>query len=470
MTPDTSNFIARADKGLTDPRLKAALGRLSQGFQARRRMVTGLRADFEALRDEASALKDHILSKLDHYLLAFEAAVQQSGGQVHWARDAAEARQIVLDICRAQGAKTVTKGKSMVTEEIALNPWLEAHGITPVETDLGEYIIQLRGEAPSHIVAPAFHLSRQDVADTFREAHGDLPAARALTEPKALVDEARTMLRQAFLSADVGITGANFLIAETGSTVIVTNEGNGDLTEILPKTHIVVAGVEKVVPTLDDAMLLLRLLARSATGQEMSSYTTFTTGPKRAGDPDGPDAFHVVLLDNGRTRLLGTPAEKTLACIRCGACMNHCPVYGAIGGHAYGWVYPGPIGAALTPGLLGIESTHHLPMASTFCGRCEEVCPVKIPLTQIMRHWREEAHQRQVVAPLPRLGLAVFTYAARFPAFYRLGADLFARALRLWTGPRRAKSLPIPNGWTAARDFPAPQGRSFQSLWREGKR
>ena len=253
------------------------------------------------------------------------------------------------------GARTVAKSKSMVSEEIGLNEHLEALGIAPIETDLGEYIIQLRHEPPSHIIAPAVHLTKDQVADTFLEHHSKLGFTKRLTERNDLVAEARYVLRQKFLDADVGLTGANFLVAETGSSMLVTNEGNADLSNTLPRMHIVLASIEKVIPTLEDAAVLLRVLARSATGQESSAYTTLNTGPKRPGDLDGPEHYHVVILDNGRSSVLGTEMQDMLRCIRCGACMNHCPVYGAIGGHAYGWVYPGPIGAVLTPQLLGVE-------------------------------------------------------------------------------------------------------------------
>jgi L-lactate dehydrogenase complex protein LldF len=288
---------------------------------------------------------------LDLYLEAYERKVTASGGQVHWAETAEDARNIVLDICRAAGARTVTKGKSMITEEIALNDFLEENGIRPVETDLGEYIIQLarRASEPHH---RARRSPQQGAGGgDFRRVHDHLPVARDLSEPEALLNEARMVLRKEYITADVGITGANFLVAETGSSIIVTNEGNGDLTQILPKVHVVVASIEKVVPTLEDASQILRVLARSATGQDMSVYTTVSTGPRRKGDPDGPEEYHVILLDNGRSSMLGTEFQDMLRCIRCGACMNHCPVYHAVGGHAYGWVYPGPMGAVLTPSL-----------------------------------------------------------------------------------------------------------------------
>ena len=281
-----------------------------------------------------------------------------------------------------------------------------------------------------------------------------------------LLNEARGILRQKYFDADVGITGANFLIAETGTSVIVTNEGNGDLTQILPKTHIVVATIEKIVPTLSDVAQILRVLARSATGQDMSVYTTLSTGPRRANDPDGPENYHVVILDNGRTKMIGTQYQDMLRCIRCGACMNHCPVYHSIGGHAYGWVYPGPMGAVLTPSLIGVDKAGHLPNASTFCGRCESVCPMKIPLPKMMRHWRENEFERHLTPKTFRYGLGVWALFAKRPRLYQLAAGFGIPLLSmLGRGKGRFKSLPLAGGWTKWRDLPAPQARTFQQQW-----
>ena len=386
---------------------------------------------------------------------------------MHWARDAAEARQIFLDLCKARGAKAVTKGKSMISEEIGLNAAMEAEGIEAIETDLGEYIIQLRGEAPSHIIAPAIHVTRDDVEADFRKAHRDLPAGRDLSQPEQLLAEARGILRDKFLGADIGVTGANFLIAETGTSIIVTNEGNGDLTQILPKVHVVIASLEKLVPTLNDAAQLLRVLARSATGQDMSVYTTLSTGPRRPGDPDGPEEYHVILLDNGRSGMLGGQFEDMLRCIRCGACMNHCPVYQAVGGHAYGWVYPGPMGAVLTPSLIGVAEGGQLPNASTFCGRCEQVCPMRIPLPNMMRHWREREFERHLSPATVRYGLGFWAFFAVRPTLYRFATDLAMRALSLAGRSKgRFSWLPFAGGWTKYRDLAAPQGATFQAQWR----
>jgi L-lactate dehydrogenase complex protein LldF len=468
MLATSRNFEARARTGLANENLQRALGLARTGFPLRRRLAIDRLPEFEALREAGRAIKDHTIEHLDFYLEYYESKVIASGGKVHWARTPEEACAAVLQICRSVGAKTVTKGKSMVAEEVGLNEFLEATGITPVETDLGEYIIQLRHEPPSHIIAPAIHLIKEQVAETFRAEHHAFDPGRPLNEPRQMCDEARAVLRPRFLAADVGITGANFLVAETGSSIIVTNEGNGDLTQILPRVHIVMTSIEKVVPTLEDAATLLRLLARSATGQEFSTYTTISTGPRRPGDLDGPEQYHVVLLDNGRSALIGTEFQDMLRCIRCSACLNHCPVYTAVGGHAYGWVYPGPMGAVLTPSLIGIEQAGHLPNASTFCGRCESVCPVKIPLPKMMRHWREREYARKLSAPVYRTGLSAWAWLARRPALYHALAGLASRFLG-WAGGRYGsfRSLPLATGWTRVRDMPAPEGRSFHSLWAE---
>jgi L-lactate dehydrogenase complex protein LldF len=470
MKPATQSFKRNATEALADAKLAKALAGLPSGLVAQRTAAKHRVPEFEALREAARTIRDHTLSRLDHYLAAFADKAEAEGSRIHWAADAAEARAIIATLIEQRGATRVAKGKSMVSEEIALNQHLEAAGIDVFESDLGEYLLQIRGETPSHIIAPAIHLSQDQVEADFRRHHAHLDPARVLGTPERLVAEARTVLRQRFLDADIGITGANFLVAETGSAVIVTNEGNGDLSAHLPKTHIVLASLDKVVPTLADLATLLRVLARSATGQDMTAYTSLLTGPKAKGDIDGPEECHIVIVDNGRTDMLQEGLGETLRCIRCGACLNHCPVYNAIGGHAYGWVYAGPIGAVLSPAFLGVETAGDLPSASTFCGKCEEVCPVKIPLTGLMRNWRE----RRLATPagrFERVLLASWAYVAKRPRLYHLAARFAVAMMSAASRSRGAfHRLPFARAWTASRDFPAPQGRTFQQLWAEHKR
>ena len=469
--PTSSAFKENAHRALGDAGLQRALARSGSSFIARRASAVAALPEFEQLRDTARDIKNHTLANLDFYLEAWEAKVIAAGGQVHWCSDADEARATVLAICEKAGAKTVTKGKSMIGEELSINHHLEEHGIAPIETDLGEYIIQLRDELPSHIIAPAFHLNMEDWEAAFRKSHTDLPADRVFAERRDILIEARTKLRSKFLAADVGITGANFLIAETGSSVIVTNEGNGDLTQTLPRVHIVLASIEKMVPTIEDCTSLLRVLARSATGQDFSVYTTFSTGPKRAADLDGPEEYHVVLIDNGRTGMLGGEFQDMLRCIRCSACMNHCPVYFTVGGHSYGWVYPGPMGSVLTPSLIGVDKAGHLPNASTFCGKCESVCPVKIPLPKLMRHWREREFERHLTPGTLRNNLALWAWFAKRPTLYRAATRAAAWGMKLLAGRRgRFKSLPFAGGWTDGRDLPAPEGDTFFARYARAQR
>ncbi len=459
-----ASFAANATAALSDQPLQRNLAKMPDGFAAARAKARARLPEFEALRRIGRDIKDHTLAHLDLYLEAFERNATRAGANVHWAATADEACDIILRLCREAGARLVTKSKSMVSEEIGLGARLEAAALEVVETDLGEYIVQIRGEQPSHLIAPAIHLGPDDIAADFRRHHRHLPAGRDLSEPEALVAEARGVLREKFHSADVGITGANFLVAATGSAIIVTNEGNADLTLSLPRVHIVLATIEKVVPTLNDAWTLLRLLARSGTGQDITAYTTLVTGAGRADDSDGPGACHVVLLDNGRSELLGTDMREVLRCIRCGACMNHCPVYCAVGGHAYGSVYAGPIGAVLTPALALRPHAHELAEASTFCGRCEEVCPVEIPLVTLMRRWRQASFAEATLGQ--RALLRAWASLALHPRAYhgvaRLGAALLGRL-----GRRRGafRHLPLAGRWTRHRDLAAPQGPTFQHLW-----
>ncbi len=466
MNLSAADFERQAARALEDDSLQRALAKAKGGFVDKRRTAVANLPEFEQIRADARAIKDHTLEHLDFYLAEFERKVVAVGGQVHWAGSTAEACQAVQSII-GDAPRRVLKGKSMVSEEIGLNAALESAGHEIVETDLGEYIIQLAHEPPSHIIAPAVHKTREQITELFHDAHSRYGLSQRVTEVKDIVDEARHVLRDKFLNADVGITGANFLIAETGSTVIVTNEGNGDLSQILPQVHIVTASIDKVVPTLDDMTTLLRLLGRSATGQELTSYTTLSTGPRRGDDPDGPAEYHVVLVDNGRSRMLGNEFRDMLRCIRCGACLNHCPVYGAIGGHAYGWVYPGPMGSVLTPLMIGLENARDLPNACTLNGRCQEVCPMSIPLTSMLRNLRFQEHQRKLTSARARWALALWGWVAKRPNLYHRAMALAIRVLGAAGGRAgRLRRLPLASGWTAGRDLPAPQGQTFQAAWR----
>jgi L-lactate dehydrogenase complex protein LldF len=465
--PTTPQFKQNSRDALANPNIQRAMSHAQSGFVDKRSKAAAKVPEFEALRDAARDLKNHTLANLDLYLERYEQNVIAHGGHVHWAETAEDAQRIVLQICRNVDAKIVNKGKSMISEECGINDFLEANGIHPQETDLGEYIIQLRGEMPSHIIAPAVHVTVPEVEAEFRKHHTHLAADRNLSELPEMLAEARGVLREKYFQAEVGITGANLLIAETGQSVIVTNEGNGDLSQSLAMVHIVMASLEKIVPTLEDAASVLRVLARSATGQEITSYTTFSSGPRRDTDPDGPEEYHVILLDNGRTNMLGTDFQDMLRCIRCGACMNHCPVYQAVGGHAYGWVYPGPMGAVLTPSLIGVETGGHLPNASTFCGRCESVCPMRIPLPNMMRHWREREFENQITPGAVRFGLGFWRFLCTRPTLFSAFTRTAAVGLKLMTmGKGRLSRLPMGGGWTDHRDFPAPQGGTFQARWR----
>ena len=466
MLADSARFPENVAAARRDPALMGALQRLQRDARAGRAETIARLPEFEALRDAAKEIRDGALANLAANLERFEENVIANGGKVHWCRDAAEACKAVTRICREAEARTVAKGKSMVSEEIELNAALLEGGFEAVETDLGEYVLQLRDEAPSHIVIPAIHLTKNQFAETFRGAHDALPADRSLEEAREITDEARSTLREVFLRSDVGITGANFLVAETGSVVIVTNEGNGDLAQSLPRTHIVVTGIEKALGTVEEALTLVRVLARSATGQEISAYTTFATGARRRDDAAGPENFHVVLVDNGRSDLLSGPKREILRCIRCGACQTVCPVYGAVGGHAYGAVYAGPVGSVLTPALAGLEKSRHLPEASSFCGACEAVCPVRIPLPKLLRLWRQDAFQAHLGPTAMRWGLFAWSALTAWPRAYRTVAAIGGRTLRLMAmGRPRLTRLPFAGKWTGGRDLPVPEGGTFVGQW-----
>jgi L-lactate dehydrogenase complex protein LldF len=456
-------FKARTDSALANPTLKVAIDRTTGTAERKRAAAVAAFPEFGAARARGKQIKDHVIAHLDHYLETFERNAIASGSKVHWASSADEATAIVVRICTDAGARRVTRAKSMLGEEIGLPHALAAAGIERVETDLAEHIIQLAGETPSHIIWPAMHRTREQVAELFKAGHHPPPAAE---DPASMVQSARRELRAKFLGADVGISGANFLVADTGSICTVTNEGNAELTTTPPRVHIVTAGIEKLVPSTAHAFALLRLLVRSATGGELTQYTTFHCGPKRPDDADGPDEMHIVLVDNGRSRMLSDEFREMLRCIRCGACMNHCVVYRQIGGHAYGGVYPGPMGAVLTPVLAGLEKSRDLPFACTMNGRCAEVCPVGIPLPTLLRAWRGRSWRATLEPRATRYGISLWASVARRPRLYRLASGLGVRMLRLLGRGGWIASLPLAGAWTKHRDFPSPSGRTFMELYR----
>src|SRR5215204_4430212 len=387
----SETFRENAKAALADVHLRGALKNATSLFGERRRAAAASVPNWEDLRSQARAIKDEVLSHLDRYLETFAANAEKRGAVVHWARDAAEANEIITGLARERNARTIVKSKSMTTEETHLNAALEAAGMQVVETDLGEYIIQLAGEPPSHIIAPAIHKTRRQIGELFTAELG-MPPTDDISQ---MTSTARATLRDRFAAADVGISGVNFAIAETGTIVIVENEGNIRLTTSLPRVHIAVMGIEKVLPRFADLDVFLKLLPRSGTGQRLTTYQSFITGTKRQPGDEGPEALHIVLLDNGRSRMLAHPVTRqSLACIRCGACLNACPVYQQVGGHAYGSVYQGPIGAVITPQLMGIEKTSQLPYASSLCGACREVCPVKIDIPRLLLHLRSEITEK----------------------------------------------------------------------------
>jgi len=460
----TSNqFKKSASRKLADPKVQKAL-RNAKGklVVARSRSIREL-DNFEEIREAAAQIRDLGLLHMDVLLEQWEKKAVAAGTIVHWAETPQQVNELVIEIARKHDVRKIIKSKSMLGEETNLNHALEAAGLDVRETDLGEYIIQQFGETPSHIIAPAVHKSKDDIADLFAEKHG----RPRLNDISALTHEAREVLRPHFLDADMRISGTNFLIAETGSTMIVTNEGNGRMTTTMPRVHVAVTGIEKVVPTLEDVALLLRLLTRSATGQSISNYLSFTTGPKRSGDKDGPGEFHVIIVDAGRTQVLASEIREALRCIRCGACMNHCPVYQNIGGHAYGWVYPGPIGSILTPALVGIENALDLPNASTLCNQCGVVCPVKIPLPDLMRKLRERQVTEKLRPWAERFGLRLWAWTAARPAVYGFLTGIAARVGK-WIGGAGGLLHKLPaagSEWTSGRDFPAPRGKTFRQLY-----
>jgi len=448
----SETFRENARAALADVHLRGALKNATSLFGERRRVAAASLPNWEDLRSEARAIKDEVLSHLDKYLEEFVRTAESRGAKIHWARDAAEANTIICRLSAERKASVIVKSKSMTTEETHLNTALEAAGMQVVETDLGEYIIQLADEPPSHIIAPAIHKTRGQVAELFTSELGTPPT----DDIAQLTSTARATLRDRFAAADVGISGVNFAIAETGTIVIVENEGNIRLTTSLPRLHIAVMGIEKVIPRFADLDVFLKLLPRSGTGQRLTTYQSFITGTKRHATDEGPEELHILLLDNGRSRMLAHPVTRqSLACIRCGACLNACPVYQQIGGHAYGSVYPGPIGAVITPQLMGLEKASQLPYASSLCGACREVCPVKIDIPRLLLHLRGEISERKGSAR-ERLAFKLWARVMMSPVLYKM-SSVAGRVLQ--------RVVPISKAWTSGRDLRPIEPRSFHELW-----
>lgn len=455
-------LLERIDTALANPRLRRAVKRATDNFKNGKARALREYDDWEAMRERARAIRAHTIQHLDDYLTQLADKVRQNGGHVHFAATADEAVEIVRNIARHYGVKSVAKSKSMISEEIHLNQALEADGVAVYETDLGEYIIQLAGETPSHIVGPALHKTREEIAELFSRLEGK----ELSTDTPTLTAVARRQLREIFLTADMGITGCNFAVAETGSITLVTNEGNGRMVTSLPRVQVTLMGMERIVPRLEDLDLLLTMLTRSATGQKTTSYTTIVSGPRRPGEKDGPEAFHLIIVDNQRSTLLGGDFEEALNCIRCGACLNVCPVYRQIGGHAYGWVYSGPIGAVLTPLYKGIEEWGEVALASSLCGACYETCPVKIPLHDMLIGIRQKSAEAKLTHPVERLIFRGFGWMMERPGIYRAAQRAGRWLARPLVRDGRIRSAPPPlTGWITTRELPALAPRSFSEIW-----
>jgi len=463
----TKEFNEAASTAIQDEKIQANLLGLYGGFHQARLDASAATTNWDELQDRGRAIKAHTIANLDIYLRMAEENVRKAGGKVFFARDSDEATRYVTELAKAKSVKTVVKSKSMVSEEMGLNERLEEAGIESVETDLGEYIIQLAGEAPFHIIAPAIHKSREDVSELF-EKKLNAPHYTGIND---LAQEARRQLREKFIAADMGITGANFIVAETGTLVLVTNEGNGRMCTSMPRIHVAITGMEKVVPSIEDMGIMLRLLIRSATGQRISSYVTAVTGPRRADDEDGPEEFHLVIVDNGRSRLLADPdLREALYCLRCGACLNACPVYRKVGGHSYGWVYPGPIGAIVSPMLTNLSDANDLPYASSLCGACKEACPVKINLPRMLLYLRHQLAegdkypQHRTSTTKERLAMKAWRITSSSPLAMGIAGRVGRVFQPLAVKASGAKS-PIA-AWTRHRTLPRLAARPFRKRWK----
>lgn len=471
MKPKTKEFNKAAKTAINDPQIQERLKSVYHKFHHARDIAAKATTNWDELRNKAKDIKTHTINNLDYYLQLLDQNVAKAGGNVFFAKDSNAAVRYVLDLAHSKKVKLAIKSKSMVSEELNLNHHLSKAGIEPVETDLGEYIIQLAEETPFHIIAPAIHKSKEQVSKLFEQKLGTSPS----NNPSDLAMEARNQLRDKFIKADMGITGANFMVAETGSIILVTNEGNGRMCTSMPKIHVAITGMEKIIPSIEDLGIFLRLLIRSATGQKLTSYVTTVTGPRQQNDEDGPEEFHLIVVDNGRSRLLADPElRESLNCLRCGACLNACPVYRKVGGHAYGWVYPGPIGAVVSPIMTGLSDGKNLPYASSLCGACREVCPVKINIPKMLLHLRKELVQgnsypkEQNVSIIEKLMMKMWLITTSSSTTFTLVTRILSYLQRLSTNKDWLIWMPPPlTGWTKYRHFPRISTKPFRSRWRD---
>lgn len=458
------DFKTRIRQQIDDPVMRKAIASAQERIGANRQKMVEELGHWEAWRERASQIRNHVLDNLDAYLYQLSEKVTENGGHVFFAATKEEATQYILQVAQAKRAKKIVKSKSMVTEEIGMNHVLQQAGIEVIETDLAEYILQLDGDAPSHIVVPAIHKDRQQIRRVLHDRLGyDGPDT-----PEAMTRFIRQKIREDFLSADIGVTGCNFAVAETGSVCLVTNEGNARMCTTLPKTHIAVMGMERLAPTFEEVDVLITLLARSAVGARLTGYNTWLTGPREAGNVDGPEEFHLVILDNGRSQVLGSAFRDVLRCIRCGACMNTCPAYRHIGGHGYGSIYPGPIGAVISPLLGGYRDFKDLPYACSLCTACDSVCPVQIPLSKlILRHRRVMAEQGMTPKAEQR-AIKMFAYANSHPGLWKVGMVAGAQAASWFIkGGKAPLNIGAIGDWTEARDLPEADGESFRSWFKK---
>ena len=469
ITSEVEGFNERGRRAIQDRGLHDAVEHFTKKSVVSRNAVLNALPEAPELRERAYRIKQETMANLDRYLEQMADAIEGRGGKVYFARDGEDVVRYVADLARRRGAKVIAKSKSMATEEIELNRRLEQDyadlGLEIVETDLGEWIAQLAGDDPSHIVGPILHMNREQVAEVLSGVAGK----RLPPNVEDLTRFARQRLREKFLTADIGMTGANFGVAETGTVVTVTNEGNARLVTSVPPVHVIVMGIEKLIPRLTDLSVFVQLLARSGTGQKITVYTNFVTGPRAEGELDGAEEMHLIFLDNGRSELLGTEFEEALYCIRCGACLNVCPVYRQTGGHAYGSTYSGPIGAVITPLLKGNEEARDLPHASSLCGACSEACPVGIPLHDLLLKLRNRQVEEGLASKPQRTAFKVFENTMKRPALYKLSGRASRAAQKPLLRDGFVRPIPGPmSGWTNSRDLPPLAKKSFRELWREG--